>query len=123
MSLSPHDEAVLRSCAARLAESEPGLAEIARFFEQVFGTEPMPRHERIRGWRPQRRGGLLAWMTGVIALAALAAGRVAWRTACGVARALVRAVTWYSESLGAAEAVGHSDQRQAGREREAGHQG
>lgn len=121
MSLSRHDEAVLRSCAARLADSEPGLAEIARFFEQVFGTEPMPRHERLGGWRPRRRGGLLAWMTGMIALAV---GRVAWRIACGAARALVRAVTWYSESLGAAEAAGDSDQHQAGgREREAGHQG
>lgn len=70
MRLSAREQAVLQACTAA-ATTDRELAELARFFNQVHGAEPMPDHERITGR-----------LVSVLALA--------WALFCAVGR-----LTWY----------------------------
>lgn len=97
MSLTIREQAVLRWYEASLA-GDPGLAEIVRFFDQVAGSEPIPKREQVPGRRSRRARGPLAVLLALVALAA-AVGRIAWRLTCRAASAFARAEAWYADGV------------------------
>ena len=111
MSITIREQAVLQSFEVSLA-ADPGLAEIARFFEQIAGGDPMPRRERISGWPGRLAVGPVGMLLAVIVVAAVTVGHLAWRGLRRAIRALVQAEGWYAETL--AIGTGHVPERETG---------
>ncbi len=96
MSLTIQEQAVLRHVETGLLADDPGLSELARFFDQVFGTERMPRHERLA----PRGGGPLSFAVTLFCRMLAAA----WRLICRTARAIAAAEAWYAAALATGQA-------------------